>query len=106
MGAIASGDVRILNEALISQLELPSDVVNRVIAREQRELNRRERHYREGRPTLEVVGRTVILADDGIATGRTTMLAAIRALTSLRPKRIVVAVPSPLAQPARRSDRR
>ena len=92
MGAIASGGVRVLNEALIRQLRLPPDVVEAVTAREQRELARREAFYREGRPPVPLEGRTVILVDDGLATGA-TMLAAARAIRQRQPKRIIVAVP-------------
>jgi len=92
MGAIASGGIRVLNHALIRQLQLPSDLVETATAREQRELDRREILYREGRPALPVDNRTAILVDDGLATGA-TMLAAARALRLKKPKRIIVAVP-------------
>src|SRR3954467_13282773 len=67
MGAIASGGVRVLNHALIEQLGLEPSTIDRVTAREQLEIERREQLYREGRPALEVSGRTVILVDDGLA---------------------------------------
>jgi putative phosphoribosyl transferase len=92
MGAIASGGVRVLNYALIQQLGVPPELVDRVTAREQQEIERRERLYREGRPAPEVSQRTVILVDDGLATGA-TMLAAAQALRAKQPKRIIVAVP-------------
>jgi putative phosphoribosyl transferase len=92
IGAIASGGVRVLNEDLIKELYLSSLLIERITAREQREIERRERLYRQGRPPLPVGGRTVILIDDGLATGA-TMLAAARALRTRRPDRIIVAVP-------------
>ncbi|HUQ91956.1 MAG TPA: phosphoribosyltransferase [Bryobacteraceae bacterium] len=92
MGAIASGGVQVLNHDIIRQLGLAPHVIDRVVAREQQEIERRERVYREGRPPLEVESRTVILVDDGLATGA-SMLAAAQALRAKRPKRIIVAVP-------------
>jgi putative phosphoribosyl transferase len=92
MGAIAAGGVKVLNYPLIAELGIPSELVDRVVAREQEEIERRERLYRDGRPAPVIAGRTVILVDDGLATGA-TMLAAVRALRKLQPKRIVVAVP-------------
>src|SRR5205823_4319875 len=92
MGAVASGGVRVLNDGIIQQLGIPPAVIDRVTERELREIERRERLYREGRPPLNVAGRTVVLVDDGLATGA-TMLAAVRALHALGPERIVVAVP-------------
>ena len=79
MGAIASGGVRVLNEDLIRSANIPDEVVDAVAAREERELERRERDYREGRPPIDVRGRTVILVDDGLATGA-TMHAAVRSI--------------------------
>lgn len=92
MGAIASGGVRVLNEEAVAGLALPSRVIDAVAAREESELLRRERLYRGGRPPLAVSGRTVIVVDDGLATG-STMLAAVRALRTGGPARIVAAVP-------------
>ena len=92
MGAIATGGVRVLNDDLIAQVAIPADVVDAVAERERAELMRRERLYRGGRPSPDVRGRTVILVDDGLATGA-TMMAAIEALRKLEPGRIVVAVP-------------
>ena len=92
MGAIASGGVRVLNEALIEQLRIPAAAIDRVTEREQNEIARREAFYREGRPPLPVTKRTVVLVDDGLATGA-TMLAAARAVRPKKPKRIIVAVP-------------
>jgi predicted phosphoribosyltransferase len=92
MGAIATGGVRILNEEVVRKLGVPDGVLDAVAARERAELERRERAYRDGRPPPDVRGRTVILVDDGLATG-STMRAAVRALRAQGPARIVVAVP-------------
>jgi predicted phosphoribosyltransferase len=92
MGAIATGGVRVLNDDLIAQVAIPASVINAVTERERAELMRRERLYRGGRPSPDVRGRSVILVDDGLATGA-TMMAAIEALRKLEPARIVVAVP-------------
>jgi len=92
MGAIASGGIRVLNDEVIQSLHVPESVIDLATVKELRELARRERLYREGRPALDVTGRTVILVDDGLATG-STMRAAVAALRQLKPKRLVVAVP-------------
>ena len=92
MGAIATGGVRVLNEEIFAQLPIPQSVVDSVAEREMRELDRRERSYRGNRPALDVRGKTVIVVDDGLATG-STMKAAVRALRQMRPNAIVVAVP-------------
>jgi len=92
-GAIATGGVRVLNEDVVRALQIPDRVIDAVAAREQEELARRERVYRGDRPPLDVRGRTVILVDDGLATGA-TMHAAIQALRQQQPARIVVAVPT------------
>src|SRR3954464_14915093 len=92
MGAIASGGVRVLNHSLIGQLRIPAAAIDRVIEREQKEIARREALYREGRPPLPVENRTVVLVDDGLATGA-TMLAATHAIRAQGPERIIVAVP-------------
>jgi len=93
LGAIATGGVRVLNEDVVRALRIPDRVIDALAAREQEELARRERVYRGHRPPLDVRGRTVILVDDGLATGA-TMHAAIRALRQQQPARIVVAVPT------------
>lgn len=93
MGAIASGGVRILNPSVINALGISDDAINAVAKYELEELQRRERAYRDQRTSLEVRGRTVILVDDGIATG-STMRAAIKALRQLEAARIVVATPT------------
>jgi putative phosphoribosyl transferase len=92
MGAVATGGVRVLNTDVIEALQIPQQVVDAVAAREQRELDRRERLYRDDSPPPEVQGKTVILVDDGLATGA-SMRAAITALRQREPARIVVAVP-------------
>jgi predicted phosphoribosyltransferase len=92
MGALASGGTRVLQGAVIELLGISPDDVELAVLREERELLRRERIYRRGRPALDVAGRTVILVDDGLATGA-TMRAAIRALRRQQPARIVSAVP-------------
>jgi predicted phosphoribosyltransferase len=93
MGAVATGGARVLNDQVVSALRVPDYVIDAVAAWEQQELARRERVYRGDRPPPDVRGRTVILVDDGLATGA-TMLAAIRALRAQGPARIVVAVPT------------
>ncbi len=92
MGAIASGGVRVLNDEVVQALRVSSRVIDFVTARESQELARREHLYRDGRPAAEIAGRTLIVADDGLATG-STMRAAIAALRQAKPTRIVVAVP-------------
>ncbi|MFW6093746.1 MAG: phosphoribosyltransferase [Pseudomonadota bacterium] len=91
-GAIASGGIRVLNDDVVGALHLSHEALEQVAAREQRELERREQLYRGDRPRPAVAGRTVILVDDGIATG-STMRAAIAALRRQQPSRLVVAVP-------------
>ncbi len=92
MGAIASGGVRIVSETVVEALGIPDRVIATVAAAEAQELERRERIYREGRLFPEVRGRTVILVDDGLATG-STMRAAAAALRALGAARLVAAVP-------------
>jgi predicted phosphoribosyltransferase len=92
MGAIATGGVRVVNEDFIRELGILPEAVERVAASEQRELDRRERAYRGSRPAPDVAGKTVILVDDGLATG-STMRAAAEALRRRKPARIVVGVP-------------
>ena len=92
LGAIASGDVRVVNYEVVRALGIPSAVIDTIAAREQQELQRRERLYREGRPPIAVRERTVIIVDDGLATG-STMHAAVQALRKQGADRVVVAVP-------------
>src|SRR6202047_2779077 len=93
MGAVATGGVRVLNDEIVRGLRIPEYIIDAVAARDQQELRRRERLYRGGRPPPDVRGRTMILVDDGLATGA-TMRAAIMALRQLQPARIVVATPT------------
>ncbi len=97
MGALASGGTRILNDSIVRELGIPAAVVERVTAAEGAELSRRERLFRGDRPPLRLDGLTVVLVDDGIATGA-TMRSAVAALTADgpatgRPARVVVAAP-------------
>jgi putative phosphoribosyl transferase len=92
MGAIAAGGVEVLSPDLIHDLGIPASVVQQVAVRERLELERRDRVFRGNRPPLRVRARTILLVDDGLATG-STMEAAILALRRLEPASIVVAVP-------------
>lgn len=92
MGAIATGGVRVLNDEVVGGLDIPPRAIDAVAQEEQRELERREQEYRGPRPAPEVSGRTVVIVDDGLATG-STMRAAVAALRRQQPNRIVVAVP-------------
>ena len=92
MGAIATGGVRVLNEEVVEYLKIPDRVIDSIAATELKELKRREIAYRGNRPEPEVKGKTVILIDDGLATG-STIRAAAQALRQQQPARIVVAVP-------------
>lgn len=92
MGAIASGGIRIINEDVVDAYGVRADDLARVTAAEQTELERREQQYRDGRPAPDLADRTILLVDDGLATG-TTMRAAVEALRAKSPARIVVAVP-------------
>jgi predicted phosphoribosyltransferase len=92
IGAIAPGGVRVLNHEVVRALRVPPAVIDEVAARERQELERRLRLYRDDRPPPDVRGRTVILVDDGLATG-STMRAAVAALRQQHPARIVVAAP-------------
>jgi predicted phosphoribosyltransferase len=96
LGAIAAGGVCVLNDDVVGALRIPRWMIESVVARELRELRRRERAYRDNCPPLKVRGRTVIVVDDGLATG-STMRAALAALKRLGPARIVVAVPTAAA---------
>ena len=92
MGAIASGGVIVLNEDVVRALGIPPEEVADVARAEERELKRREDAYRDSRQRVDVTGKTVILIDDGLATG-STMRAAIQALRRLNPARVIAAVP-------------
>jgi len=93
MGAIASGGVMVINDDVVRGLAIAPEAIQHAAEREGRELMRRAQAYREGRPFPAVAGKVVIVVDDGLATG-SSMRAAIEALRSLRPARIVVAVPA------------
>lgn len=92
MGAIATGGIRVLNDDVVRYLRIPNDVIDAVAEEELKELERRERAYRGNRVEPNIRGKTVILVDDGLATG-STMRAAVAALRQQDPARIVVAVP-------------
>ena len=92
MGAIAGGGVRVLDEELIRSEGVSPEDVDAIAAREEQEAERREHLYRAGRPALELRNRTVILVDDGLATG-STMQAAVKCAKSLQPSAVIVAVP-------------
>ncbi len=92
MGAITTGGVMVLNSEVVDTLRIPDRIIHQIAAQEQRELERRERLYRGDRPPPDVRGKTLILVDDGLATG-STMRAATAALREQEPDRIVVAVP-------------
>ncbi|MBI4394707.1 MAG: phosphoribosyltransferase [Candidatus Omnitrophica bacterium] len=92
MGAIASGGVHFLNESVVQTLHILQSQIEEVTKKEQKELERRERMYHGTEPPLSVVGREVILIDDGLATGA-TMYAAVKALRKQKPKKIIVVVP-------------
>jgi putative phosphoribosyl transferase len=92
MGAIASGGTRVLHDAVIREIGIPDEIIERVAAREQQELERRETVFRGDKPPLDVANRTVILVDDGLATG-STMRAGAQALRLMQPAKLIIAVP-------------
>ncbi|KFE69377.1 phosphoribosyltransferase [Hyalangium minutum] len=92
MGAIATGGVRVLNEDVVESLNIPERAIARATEREELELARRERLFRGSRPPPRIEGQTVILVDDGLATG-STMRAGLMALRQRAPARLVAAVP-------------
>lgn len=92
MGAIASGGVHLINQSIVRDLRITRDIMDAVAAREADELARRERAFRGSWPAVDPAGRTVILVDDGLATG-STMLAAVAATRQRRPTGVIMAVP-------------
>ena len=92
MGAIASGGVRLLNDEVVDALGIPGALIDQVARREQAELERREQLYRGKRPPIALTNKTVILVDDGLATG-STMRAAVAAIRRQQPREIIVAAP-------------
>lgn len=92
MGAIATGGVRVLNDGVVNHLRIPAPVIEEVAERELAELQRREHEYRGDRPAPDLADRTVVLIDDGLATGA-TMRAAVEAVRQQHPRSVVVAVP-------------
>ncbi|GAB4249874.1 MAG: phosphoribosyltransferase [Thermoleophilia bacterium] len=97
MGAVASGGTRVLNQEVLSYVRVPREEIELATRRELEEVERREKLYRGDRPPPKIEGRTVILVDDGLATG-STMRAAVHALRGLGPQAVVVAVPTAAPQ--------
>jgi len=91
-GALASGGIRVFNRDVIRSLRIPEAALDAVAEREQREIERQEQVFRGARQQQDVTGRTVILVDDGVATG-STVRAAVRALRTRQPARLILAVP-------------
>ncbi len=92
MGAVASGGIRIVNDSIVRELGMPGDVIDAITRRELQEIERREKLYRGQAAPADINGKIVILVDDGLATGA-TMRAAVRAVRTRHPSRIIVAVP-------------
>jgi predicted phosphoribosyltransferase len=100
MGAIASGGIRVLNDDVVSYYRVPAAVIDAAARAEQAELERREQAYRSGDDPLTLSGRTVVLVDDGLATG-STMRAAVQAVQTQAPAKVIVAVPIGAAETCR-----
>lgn len=92
MGAIASGGVQVMNDDMLVRHQVPEEAIDRVVARESAELQRREQAYRGDRPPPDLGDRCVMLVDDGLATG-STMRAAIQVVRTQAPREVVLAVP-------------
>ena len=92
MGAIASGGIRVLSDDVVQMYGVSAEAIERVARAEQAELERREREYRQNHPAVDLAGKTVILVDDGLATG-STMRAAVEAVRRHGPARVIVAAP-------------
>src|SRR5688572_5141578 len=97
MGAIASGGIRVISDDVVGALGIPERAIALAAANEQQELERRERAYGVERPSPDIAGKTVVLVDDGLATGA-TMRAAVTALRAQKPRKLVVAVPIAAAE--------
>jgi len=93
MGAIASGGVRVLNDDVVAMLGISPDRIDAVTARERDELERRELAYRGNHPPADLTGKTVVLVDDGVATG-SSMRAGARAVRAFNPRQVIIAVPT------------
>lgn len=93
MGAIASGGVKIINDNIVRRSGVSDQQIEKIAKQEQKELIEREKRYRGTRPDLDIAGKTVLLVDDGLATGA-SMSAAVSALKQLKPNKIIVAVPT------------
>jgi predicted phosphoribosyltransferase len=100
MGALASGGVRVLNPEVVTALRISEPMIAAVAAQEQQELERQQRAYRGDVPFPDLAGHTVIVVDDGLATG-STMRAAVKAIRQMQPARIVVAAPVGAAETCR-----
>lgn len=92
MGAVADGGVVVLNEDVVGPLNIPEDIIDDAIGRESRTIQKQRANYRDGQPAPSIQGRTVILVDDGLATGA-TMIAAARSVRTRKPERLIIAVP-------------
>lgn len=92
LGAIASNNIRIINKSIVDSLNISSEDIEQIAAREQHELERRNELYRKGKPFPDLKDKIVVIVDDGIATGA-TVRAAIKVVESFEPKKIIVAVP-------------
>jgi putative phosphoribosyl transferase len=92
IGAVASDGRTVLDHDLVRQLGVPNDYVEEETERQRREIERRAREYRGDRPPLDLAGKTVVVVDDGVATGATTM-ATLRALQKQEPKELILAIP-------------
>jgi putative phosphoribosyl transferase len=97
IGAIASGGIQILNQDIVHALDIDQSIINSVLQQELQELARREESYRGNRPAPEIKDHTVIIIDDGLATGA-SMRAAVMGVRTQSPARIVVAVPAAAPQ--------